>query len=74
VGSSKSAIGLRETIRRRLSHRNSGAYRLRASFIRDALRPAFRIRPKIRSVVASSTSRSRRRPISGENHLPWTLR
>jgi hypothetical protein len=47
---------------------------LRASFIRDALRPARRIRPKIRSMVASSMSRSLRRPISGENHLLCTLR
>jgi hypothetical protein len=41
--------------------------------MRDALSPAFRIRPNNRSIVASSISRSRRRPISGENHLPWTL-
>lgn len=49
-------------------------YKLPASFIRDALKPARRICPKIRSMVSSLISRSRRRPISGENHLPCTLR
>jgi hypothetical protein len=46
-------------MRRRLAHLKNGLYRLRAACIRDLLRPALRIRPKIRSMAASSTSRIR---------------
>jgi len=41
---------------------------------RDRLRPAARIRPKARSRMTSSTSRTRRRPSTGENHRMWSLR
>jgi hypothetical protein len=72
VGNSKSAMGLRRMIPRRFAQRKNGWYTLRASCSRDVLRPALRIRPKIRSIAASSTSTTRHPPISRENHFLCT--